>query len=253
MAAKQEIELDVAEKTREAAEKGYRRQLRTWFDQLGTKRGDTALTGLKQLRDPLAAPALAEILADNEEPHSVRLMCLEILAKMPAGMINGVLMKLGMEEQNENIRDKALDELRRAQSVGAALYFTKELQSKDNKRVNRAALCLQSIGEQDATLPLINALVTKHEYIITTGGSGGGGGGTPINFNAGGGPGQGGLGGLSMGGKPQKVKMDHNNELVHSALRFLNPGVDYAFDEEAWRRWYIDTFTSTNVDLRREE
>ncbi|MDX1948208.1 MAG: hypothetical protein SFU86_22650 [Pirellulaceae bacterium] len=249
----QEIELDLAEKQRVSAEKAHRTQIRKWFDQLGGRLGGEALAGLQMLRDPLAAPALAEIIADAKQPASNRLMCLDILSKMPAGLANEMLMTLAMDETNDNLRDRALAELRRSQSVAAELYFVSQLKSKDNKRVNRAALCLQGIGAQDATLSLINALVTQHTYLVTTsnGGGGGSGGGTPISFGSGG-PG-GGLGGLSMGGKPQKVKVDHKNELVHSALRSLNPGVDYSFDRDAWKRWYIENFTSTNVDLRRGE
>ena len=80
---------------------------------------------------------------------------------------------------------------------------------------------MQRLGDPDATLPLINAIVTKHEYVVTTGGSSG----TPINFNAGGGPGQGGLGGLSVGGKTTKIKKDLNNDQVLSALTSLH-GLD---------------------------
>jgi hypothetical protein len=39
---------------------------------------------------------------------------------------------------------------------------------------------------------------------------------------------------------------------VLAALVSLHPGVNYRYDIEDWRRWYIDTHTSTNINLRRD-
>jgi hypothetical protein len=248
----QEVDLDAIARDRELKEKAYRRDIKRWFEQLGGRLGDEALENLKTLRDPLAAPAISEILADSSNPRDMREFCLDMLAKLPPGLANATLIKLAMEDPDANIRDRCLDELHRIGAADAVAKFQQDLKSKDNKRVNRAGWCLQRMSEREATLSLIDALVTKHEFIINPDG-GSGGGGTPINFNAGGGPGQGGLGGLSMGSKAKRVKMDLKNKGVLDALAYLHPGVNYQYDEDAWRKWYIETFTTTRVDLRRDK
>jgi hypothetical protein len=153
-----------------------------------------------------------------------------------------------MDDRDADVRDRCLDELRRDASSTALSAFLRELKSKDNRRVNRAAICLERLGMPEATLPLIDALVTEHQFII---GSGSSGGGTPLSFSAGG-PG-GGLGGLSMGGRPKRVKKNLENKTVLAALTHLHQGINFHYDVEAWRNWYIETHTSTNVDLRRDE
>ena len=49
------------------------------------------------------------------------------------------------------------------------------------------------------------------------------------------------------------TKAAQGQDAVLSALTRLNPGTNYQFDEEAWRKWYIDNHTSVNVDLRRDD
>ncbi|HEX5105268.1 MAG TPA: hypothetical protein VFV87_15720 [Pirellulaceae bacterium] len=257
---RQQMEIDIREDKQEVDAKDWRKQIRIWLDQLGTKRHELATAGLAQIRDVTAVPALAEILADRDQPRANRIICLEILGKLPPGLASGALVKLAMDERDEDLRDRVLDELIRQGPhtvLGALLRELKnerETPFSKNARINRAAYCLQRLGDTDATLPLIEALVTDHYVIVDP--SAGGGGGMPINFNAGGpvGPGgQGGLGGLSMGGKPKKVKGQVKNQYVLGALTSMYPGVNYLYDVAEWKRWYIDTQTSTHIDLRRDE
>lgn len=235
----QQIELEKAAREQELGEKALRRDILMWVDQLNTKRGSEAQRTLQELRDPLAASGLAEIVLDTKRPLAIRKLCLEALGRLPPGLATGSLLKLAMDEKDENLRDMALDELVRGGAENVAPYFVGQLTSKDNKRVNRAAYCLGRLGDKQATLPLIKALVTTHEYIIPPAGGGG------INFNS--------SGGLSMGGKPKRVKDDKKNDSVRNALVTLYPNVNLQYDEAAWERWYVETFTSTAVDLRRDE
>jgi hypothetical protein len=251
---RQEVELDAIKRQSELAEKDWRRKLKIWFDQLDSpKRGADALQNIQDIRDPQAGPALAETLANTKAPRQVRLLCLDVLNRLPPGIAEMTLINLATSEPDANLRDRCLDELKRSGSRTAIVKFTKDLKSKDNRIVNRAALCLQRLGDEGVTRELIDALVTEHKFLVQQGGSpgsmgatfGGGGG-------SGGGGGDGGLGGLSMGGKPKMIKMDLKNETVLAALTSLNPGVNYGFDEDAWRRWYIDTHTTVEVNLRRD-
>jgi hypothetical protein len=252
----QAMTIDIRNEKRELEEKDYRRKIRNWLGALGKNNGDVAAAGLAGIRDATAAPALAEILEDTRQPRSARLLCLEILGKLPPGLATVTLVKLAMDERDEDLRDKCLDELMRVGSHAVLTAFTSELRTKkethfsSNARINRAAYCLQRLGDKDAALPLIEALVTEH-FIVVDPGSGGGG--TPINFNSGGPPGQGGLGGLNVGGKPKKVKGKVNNPFVLGALTSMYPGVNFHYDIDEWRTWYIQEHTSTSVNLRREE
>ena len=250
----QDIALQEREVARELAEKDWKRKLKIWFDQLDRKRADEALANIRGIRDPLAAPALADVLGDMDADRNLRLLCLEVLAKLPAGLATRTHIQLSMDETDGNIRDKCLDELRRGGAQQAIPVYLKALENKkSNSIVNRAAVCLERLGDPDVTLPLIDALVTEHQVTISPASSGGGG--LPINFGAGGsGSGNsGGLGGLSMGGKPKVEKRKFKNAAVHAALTQLNPGINFLYDQDAWKNWYANTKTSTNVDLRRGE
>lgn len=236
----QHVELEAADRDRELTVKKLRRDIRNWAEQIAERRNsEEARRRLLEIRDPRAAPALSEILADKDQPREVRLMCLDQLGRLPPGLATPTLIKLAMDDKDADLRDRCLDELKRAASVAAVAFYISQLQSTDNKRIQRAGDCLQRLADPEATLPLINALVTTHQFVELPPGGGG------MNFNP--------NGGLSMGGKPKKFKRDLNNASVLSALVSLHPGTNLGYDEAAWRRWYAATFTSTNVDLRRDE
>ncbi|MFM9116232.1 MAG: HEAT repeat domain-containing protein, partial [Planctomycetota bacterium] len=91
--------------------------------------------------------------------------------------------------------------------------------------------------------PLIDALVTKHKQVVS---SGGGAGSISPTFSADGG------GGLSMGGGPKVIQNNVNNEPVLTALQTLHPNVNFGFDEVAWRRWYGEQRSPTVDNLRRD-
>jgi HEAT repeat protein len=252
----QQAALDAVREKREIAEKQWRRQIKIWLDQLGTNDHERALAGLRGIQETTAGPALADILGDEDSTRPARMMCLDILARLPPGLATGTLVRLAMDDPDENIRDKCLDELIRLGPHVVLSAFMNELKNEKetafskNARINRAAYCLQRFGDPDATLPLINALVTEHFVIINPDAAGGG---TPVNFNSGGPVGQGGLGGLSMGSKQKKVKGKVNNPDVLGALTSMYPGVNYLYNIDDWKRWYIQNHTSTSVDLRRGE
>jgi hypothetical protein len=235
----QQLELEVAARESVLAVKRLRRDILMWIDQLSGSRRESALQSLAGLRDPRAAPALVELLNDKHRSPEIRELCLEILGRMPPGLAGAAVITLAMDEPDAEIRDRCLDEVVRMKSSGVASVFVSALKSKDNKRVNRAATCLARLEDPDSTLPLINALVTTHEYLIMPGGGGG------LSFNS--------AGGFSAGGRPEKKKQDLQNTSVLTALRTLHPGARIEYDEAAWRKWYVEKFTTTKVDLRRDE
>jgi hypothetical protein len=235
----QQLELEVAARESELATKKLRRDILMWIDQLDGSRRETALANLRSLRDPRAGPTLVELLDDTKRPREVRMLALDMLGRLPPGLGAKAVLKLAMDEKDADIRDRCLDEVVRMKDSGVASLFIGLLKSKDNKRVNRAATCLARLEDPDATLPLIEALVTTHEYMIMPSNGGG------LSFNS--------AGGFSAGGKPQKFKKEHENVAVLSALTTLHAGTNFHHDEAAWRKWYTSEFTTTKVDLRRDE
>jgi len=247
---RQEIEIDSRESQQELAVKKLRKDIRVWFGQVtgGGRQAEAAERNLNAIQEPEAAPALAEILADSQESKSVRLRCLSILAKLPPGLATPTLCRIAMNESDPSIQDACLEELKRQGTHSVLPGFIAELKSKDNGRVNRAAECIGRLGDKAATLPLINALITEHKFLVQPGNAPPGG--MSATFSPGGGPGG---GGLSMGGKPQLIKQPLKNSGVRNALTTLHPGVNFQYDIEAWRKWYVQSQTTSIVDLRRDE
>jgi hypothetical protein len=248
---KQEIDIDTQANRHELAAKQFRRDIRRWLEQVasGGRHAETAERELNAINDPDAAPALAEILADTQQPRAVRQRCLDILGRLPPGLAMRTLINIAMDDPDANIQDACLSELKREGAPSAVSSFVSQLKSKDNTRVNRAAECLQRLGDKSATLPLINALVTEHKFLIQQGGSPGG---MSATFGNGGSGSNSPGGGLSMGGKPKEVKQKLPNPSVRAALATLHPGVNYQYDIDAWRSWYTTSQTTASIDLRRD-
>lgn len=248
---KQDVELESRNTNQELAAKEWRQKLKMWRGWLGKKRDAEARRAIATIKDPAAVPALLELITDTSESRELRQDCLELLERIPGGAPTGVLIKLALTDKDQGLRDRALDELRNRRSPEALAAFIKELKSKDNRVVNRAALCLDRLENKEATIPLIEALITEHKYIVQTGS--GGPGGIGASFNGPDSAGGGGLGSFSQGSKQQVIKQKHQNEMVLAALTHLHGGVNHGYSSDAWKRWYVETQATTNVDLRRGE
>jgi HEAT repeat protein len=246
---KQEIEIESRQIARELAEKKLRKDIRNWFEQLasGGRYAEMADRNLKALESPLAASALAEILVDRTQPRTSRLLSLSLLSKVAPGRETGTLIRLAMDEPDEAVGDACLEELKRLGPQASLPAFVAELKGKDNARINRAAECIERVGDKSATLPLINALVTEHRIAVPQGGAPGSMT-TTFGSNS---LGVGG-GGLAMGGKPKIMKQQVKNPSVLAALATLHPDVSFQYDADAWLNWYIQT-TTTTIDLRRDD
>jgi hypothetical protein len=151
-----------------------------------------------------------------------------------------------LDDKDDNVRDACLDQLARFGAVPAARAFAERLKSPDNKKVNRAGLCLAALKDPESALSLINALITEHKFLVQQGGSPG-----QMNLGFGSGPGGGGNS-FGVGGRPKLVKQDLQNEGVLHALIAIFPGVNLGYDEDAWKRWLADQKTPANLQLRRD-
>jgi hypothetical protein len=240
--SRQEVEIDVRDRQMELAQKNWMQKVKGWCDSSVRRGSQEAIANLKAIKDPAAARALLDVITEKHWPTELRVLCIDILSSLPGKFGTGAYIKLALEEPDTAIRDRALEELEKQRSTVALAEFTKLLTSKDNQKVLRAGYCLGKLGDTDATLPLIEALVTNHTYFIVTGTPGLGG----ASFGGGG-------SGMSQGQSRQVERRDEQNQTVLSALSSLNPGVDFGFNEEAWRKWYAQKYTTTDVNLRRDK
>ncbi|HZN36944.1 MAG TPA: HEAT repeat domain-containing protein, partial [Pirellulaceae bacterium] len=192
-----EVEIDKREREWELATKKWRKDIKTWIGWVedNGRKSVAGMENLRGIRDEAAAPALVEVLTSDNLPRSLRMQSLELLSRMPATYSTSTLITMAMKDRDEEMRDKSLDELRRRRSTQALHAFIKDLKSKDNTVVRQAAHCLAVLGDPEATVPLIDALVTSHKFAVTQGGSpgqlgvgfggptdGSGGGGGSFNF-----------------------------------------------------------------------
>lgn len=247
----QELEIEDSNQQAEFADRTWRKQLKVWFDQFGRKGEPNARAGIAEIRDPAAAAALADAVVDPEQPIVIRELCLEAIGKLPGGIVSAKLAQFYLKsvlDIETRLRDRCLDEIARDPPRSVVMLLIKALGDKENRTVNRAAQALSVIGDASATLPLIDALVTTHTQKIA-----GNPGQMSMSFGGGGPGGGGGLGGMSMGSPAKVLKATLENDSVLRALTRLHPGVNYGFREDDWRKWYIDSQTTTLTNLRRDE
>lgn len=251
----QEVEILQRDQAREEAVLQWREDIRRWLGWIedGGKRAPLGYENLKGVHDDAAAPVLVDILRDDSRPRSLRLLALELLSRMPPHYTASTLVTMAMKDKDADVRDKAIEELRRQGSTLALHSFIKDLKSKDNNVVRRAARCLGILGDVEATVPLIDALVTPHKFAITTGGNPGqigAGFGGPTDGSGGGG----GLGNFSFGNpKPQIKVIKIENDTALAALTSMHPGINFGYDQKKWKAWVIEKKTSADIDLRRGE
>lgn len=249
----QEVEIDKKRRANDLAQKKWRSDIKRWRGWLGKRKNDEAITNFQNIKDPMAAPALATALS-NESAPKVRHLYVSALAKLQStaatkALVN-VVLTTRIQHPNRgdlDLRDKALAGLERNGRELAVDAFINSLGSKDNAVVKRAGYALQQMPEERSTRPLINALQTKHTYKIgkdnpgqistSFGGSGSGGGGI----------------GLGSGGSAKTVTEVVNNREVLDALLAITEGAhaEFQFNQELWRRWMATRDLPPVVDLRR--
>jgi len=245
----QDVALEQVAQRNDKQVKDWRQKVNTWRSAITKRRGkeQDARDAIQAIDDPAAAVALAEIVGDTDEQRDVRLLCIQVLAKLRSGVGVAALTKQAVEDADPHIREACLDELARFGTPQAVRFCEKLLKSKHNRKVNQAALCLGVLRDPAATLPLINALVTEHKFILQSpGGSTG-----QMNVGFGSGP-SGGGNTFGAGGRPQIIEKQLRNEGVLNALVAIYPGINFGYDIEAWKRWYVDKDRPTVLDLRRD-
>lgn len=233
----QQIEILKHEKELDLGQKEFRRDLRMWRDWLGGRRHSEAIRNFTELKNPLAAAGLIDLMA-KEKDADVRAMYLEALGRMGMAGINE-LINTALNDSDEDLRIRAVELLntdqRRTYAVQALIPY---LQSNDNVYVNQAAQALGELGHASATWPLMQAVVTDHTRIVKPRNS--------MNTAFG----NGGIG-LSAGQKPRKIVETRENSQVLAALSKIT-GQNFGYEKTAWFDWYIQAHTPSSHDIARD-
>ncbi|NUQ62600.1 MAG: HEAT repeat domain-containing protein [Pirellulales bacterium] len=243
----QEIELLKEKQQIELAEKEWMQKIERWLSAQGAEEGRQAYQSIAAINDPFAVKALARALngegRDPRDPRDqARILAVEVLAKIGTDKAAQALAICAIEDPVEEVRLTSLDHLKKKDNPAAVDQFIGRLKSKENVEVNRAAAALKEMNNPKAIGPLIDALVTQHQFKI----GGGSGGEISTTFTPSG------PGGMSVGGnRPKIVKKYLTNRPVLEALVSLT-GVNYSFDKQKWKAWYASQLRDPGMNARRD-
>ncbi len=235
----------------EEAKSDERFQTRQWQLELSrlqktmARGGDRAAEAREQLlaiRDPLAAKAFADELANQRQPREMRLFWISRLASLDGSAAIDALVMTGLKDSDAVIREQALEAVSHRAPQAAIARLVPLLKSSDNGQVRAAAEALAYFPTPELVPPLVDALVTKHKQQI----GGGGGDGIAAGFSPTGG------GGFSTGGKVQIKEVPIENPPVLKLLRELEPSVDFGFNQLGWRQYLASRYSSAAGHLRRD-
>jgi hypothetical protein len=202
-----------------------------------------AARALSAIVDPNAVPVIKKQLEVEENPV-VRKLYIQMLAQINTPAAIQLVARGSLEDPVEELRLTCLDFLAKEPRPAVTSFYVERLRSKDNVQVNRAAIALARMKDPAAIRPLIDALVTRHQFKVVTGGGPG---------SMGAGFGNDGGGSFSAGGGPRLVSRDIPNAAVRDALSVLSDGKDFDFNEVAWKNWYAAQKKGPALDARRGE
>jgi len=203
---------------------------------------DQARENILAIRDPYATKAITLYLR-KEDYRKVKLLYLQALSQIATPSAVETLVNRSLDDADKEVRLSCLDYLAAAKRPEIVGLYVEALRSKNNQKVNRAAVALKKLGDPDAISPLIDSLVTEHKRKI--------GGGQEGQINAAFSP-EGGSG-LSFGSKrPKLVKQVLRNPEVLNALVKLSGGANFGYDVKTWQSWYGAQQKPQNLDARRD-
>ena len=242
----QEVELRERARKDELAEKEWRQRLKRWRVWLSEGREAEALEQIDQITDPYAVDALAKLLS-KEPVEEYRKRYLDALARIGTPGAWKILLEGSLRDPYEEVRLTCLDHITERPVPSFTDFYIDRLQDKNNPIVNRAAIALGRLKDRSAVLPLIDALVTRHEYQVAPAGQGG----YQATFGSMNGQPLG--GGMNFGNSGPKIEVVyHNNEDVLQALVQLTGGQNYDYNVLAWKSWYTGQKRSLSLNARRD-
>ena len=228
----------------DAARQEWFQNIKRWRSWLGTERDEQAREKFQNITDPMAVKALLPALRDDKSVPC-RLVYVESLAKIDTSEAAMGLAVAAIEDPAEEVREACLDRLQGQKRPDVVGYFVGKLRAKDNPTVNLAGFALGRMKDPSSVGPLIDALVTIHKFKIPKAG-----GDNAMSTTFGGGAGAKGTG-MSMGGGPTIISKQFANQAVLDALTAIT-GVNFVFDQAAWRHWRAAQKPPQQIDGRRD-
>lgn len=219
--------------------------IKKWVKSIGTRSEEDALTELENLRDPLAVPGLQKAYSAEKNAGKKRIL-IKSLGRIGTQAALGSLMQISVDENIEELRLTALDNLKPHAGAGLTEYYLSRLSPKKSthEQINYAAYALGELKDASAIPDLIQALETTHRFQIVSGNQNGqtsAGMGTSSN----GGKGM----GFSMGSSVKTVSQKMQNSEVLEALKKLT-GVNFLYDQQQWIHWYQQSTGGAGASIR---
>jgi len=222
------------------AERDWQRTISTLYRRLPNPQAEAEL---RSIYDPVAFVPIRDLLLNESNPHR-RLMLLGILAQMPdARALQFVAGWSIRPEESDDIRRLCIEELQRRSrempEIRQHMIAVYRSALRSNAELPVIVLATRALGEirgHEAVPELIEALIfTRTETIQSP---------TPTyTFGSGG-------TGMGQGGKPTTRSVDEPNQEVLSVLVRLT-GVNFDYNQPAWRNWYRQSYRSPTLNLRR--
>jgi len=234
----QEIQLEEARRKKNREEREWSIKLHRWRENLETKDAAAAAKQIVAVRDQFAVPTLKEMLL-NDASRAAKLLYVEALVEMNTTRSIGALVVSTLSDPDEEVFYEVVRRLVETEHPELAEVYATTLTDPNNVRVNRAAIVLAKLEATMAIDPLIEALSTTHAVTV---------GGNP-NLSADaysasfGKPGNGALPGgfegnsFTAGNGAKTTRVTVNNQQVLNALVGITGGVNFGFDQKAWRHW----------------
>jgi hypothetical protein len=167
-----------------------------------------------------------------------------MLGRLDTPVATSALVDAAIQDNDEEVRLRCIEQLKQRDTAAPVQSFARALRSSSNRQINRAAVALGRLGDAEAVLPLINALITRHEAVLPA---------QPTiqpSFSSGA-DGNSGFG-MSIGGAPRKVARSAENKSVLEALVALTQQ-NFQYSESDWKDWYIQQHAlPDDVNLRRD-
>ena len=203
---------------------------------------------LLAIRDPAAVIPIRDALrtALRENNPRKRIVLLRTLVQIPDSRALEFVAgwSIRPDEPSEEIRKMCVGELQRRINSQPEIRniiistYRSALRSKnvDKAIINIAAEVLGNIGGHEAVPELIDVLVVQKTEIFQPPQQ-------PYSFGSG-------KSGFSQPGKPVPITTMESNQAVLSALTALT-GVNFGFNQAAWRQWNRQPLRSPSLNLRR--
>lgn len=238
----EEIEKIRSETTRTEQVTKWKRDIKAWKTDVfsGGPRASKSKAKLDAIQDPVAVGPLADQLRDADNPPEFRLLVVSLLARIGTPEAIQILINASVQDPNAKVREAALDVVKQKAPEEAANQYARLLTHENNQQVQRAATAMAALQDKRYTWQLIQALVTEHKREIK---------GSPNQTY-----GSDSAGGFSLGGsnKPKVVMEPVNNAPALTALTAMYPDVNFRFEENRWKLWFLEKFHPEGTDLRRD-